>query len=127
MGFIDVGVVVAMVTAFGAFAGGLVTLFSGKNQKVIDMITSRLERAEHRIDTLEEELLEERRDRIILLVYAESLHNWAKRAYKFIIQQGFEFDEPPVRRDVEVKHEEHHVNTDVIRKEQDGKKKDSKG
>ena len=124
---IDVGVVVAMVTAFGAFAGGLVTLFGGKNQKVIDMITTRLERTERRIDTLEDELQEERRNRIILLVYAESLHNWAKRAYKFILEQGLEFDEPPVRRDVEVQHPEHRIREAGTGKEQNGEKKDSKG
>lgn len=99
MGALDVAVVVAIITAFGGFAGGLVTLFGSKNQKVIDLISSRLAAAEARLDTLEHDLQEERARRIRLLIYNEALTHWARRVWDYLTTNGLQFDPPPIPTD----------------------------
>lgn len=101
MGVLDVAVVIAIITAFGGFAGGLVTLMGNKNQKVIDLISDRLAQAEGRLDHLEAELQEERKQRLITSVYAEALRSWAIRAWHVIRRVDPHFDAPPTRMDAE--------------------------
>lgn len=100
MNALDVGVIIAVITTFGGFAGGLVTLFSSKNQKVIDLIAHRLEKAEQRLDVLEAELHEERGKRLTLMAYSESLHNWSRRAWSFICSNHLQFDPPPIKQPI---------------------------
>lgn len=95
MSIIDVSVIVAVITVFGGFAGGLVTVFGNKNQKIIDLISTRLAQAESRLDHLEEELADERHRRMTLMVYATAIRAWADRAWEVIRRKGIDFDAPP--------------------------------
>lgn len=95
MGPWDITIVITLMTVLGGFAGGLVNVFGNKNQKVIDLIASRLETAEHRLDVLETELAEERHRRMTLMVYATAIRAWADRAWEVIRRKGIDFDAPP--------------------------------
>lgn len=103
---IDIAVVIACITVFGTFAGALVSHYSSKTNTVINMMQSRLEHTEERLDKLEKDLAQERLQRTTLSVYAESLHNWSIRAFEFIKSHKLLFDPPPVRRTLEVSSKE---------------------
>lgn len=97
----DVTIAVTILTVFGGFAGGLMTVLGNKNQKVIELMGERLHAAEARLDHLEAELHEERRQRLITSVYAEHLRSWAIRAWHVIRQFDPDFEAPPTRATAE--------------------------
>lgn len=96
-------IAIAVVTVVGTVLGAVIGFFGNRNQKIIDVIALRLEVAEKRLDSLEKELVEERHSRVLASVYAEALHSWSRRAYRFIVRNDLEFDPPPVRQDVVVR------------------------
>lgn len=95
MHLVDATVLVAIVTALGVLAGALANTIGGKSQKVIDLISERLNAAEHRLDVLERELAVERQRRMTLAVYATAIRAWAKRAWDTLVANDIEFDSPP--------------------------------
>lgn len=87
----------SVITAAGGVIGTILQKISDRNREELKSVKQRLTKAETRIETLEKDLSDTRKEATILAAYAEAVRAWAHRALAFMAKHDLEFDSPPER------------------------------